>query len=134
MIDLMKLYGKRYRVTLDESWDAETAENRKEFTDKGEKPWYYEIVGRRGKLYLQKENACALECTGKVYKNMRIELDLLRNCSEGPTRLVQEADLDAVVKFIQPRKRKVLSPEQKQIQIERLRKYAFQKRSVGQTI
>lgn len=137
MIDLMKLYGKKYRVTMDESWDAENPDNRTEWKANGEIAWYYEIVGKRGKLYPQKENAFALECTEKVWNNMRtkygLNLERLRGCDEGPTLLVKESDLDTVVKAIGARKRKVLSPEQKQLQIERLKKYAFQKRSAGQT-
>lgn len=137
MIDLMKLYGKKYKVTMDESWDAENPDNRTEWKANGEIAWYYEIRGRRGMIYLQKENACALECTEKVWGNMRkkygLVLERLRGCDEGPTLLVKESELDTIVKAIGPRKRKVLSPEQKQIQIERLRKWTFQKRSAGQS-
>lgn len=129
MIDLMKLFGKRYRVTMDESWNAETSENRSEWSKNGEIAWYYEIKGRRGTLYMQKENACALEVTGHTYQNMRKDnpflFEKIRSASEGCTLLVKEPELDSVVALIRPRRRRVLSPEQRAKNIERLKKYAY---------
>ena len=117
MINLQEKYGKRYKVTMDESWNAESSENRAEWKANGEIAWYYEIKGKRGTLYMQKENACALEMTPQLYEKLKMLVPVVfewtRDCDEGPTLLIKEPQLEAVVEFIQPRRKRVLSLEQK---------------------
>ena len=50
-MDLKRMFGDKYLVTLDESWDAETPENRAEFLRQGRTVRYCEIKGRCGTVY-----------------------------------------------------------------------------------
>ena len=59
-MDLNKLFGKRYVVTLDPSWDAESPENRAESRPE-DVPWHYhEIKGRCGMVYPYSETQIAV--------------------------------------------------------------------------
>ncbi len=55
-MDLQKSFGDRYRVRLDESWNAESRENRREFLAGGEQWRYFEIRGKHGMVYPYSED------------------------------------------------------------------------------
>lgn len=124
MINLKEKFGKRFKVTMDESWDAEIPENKALWKKNGEIAWYYEIHGKWGHIYPQKENAFAIGISPRIqdrYNNkfpFEIFMDRGQEC-------VHEKDIDAVIEFIKPRKRRILSPEQKLKQVERLRKFRY---------
>ncbi len=126
MIDLKKEYGKKYRIFMDESWEAEV--NR----DPKDKPWYYEIRGKYGKIYLYGSNKLAVHITSNVIGN-RVErenqdiFNLYLKRSEGSTFLFKEENLEMAAKLIKAKTRRVLSDEQKAKLIEGGRSFRFSK-------
>lgn len=135
-LDLMKKYGKRYKVSRDPSWDAETAENRTEFRKSGEEPWYWELIGRKGRLYPHGETVCAVLLSPRIsaklersslFKSGEAKLKVVPD--EGSIYLIPNATTDTVLPYLQPRKRRILSPEQRQKAIERLKAHSFPKKT-----
>lgn len=124
MLNLMETFGKKYKITMDESWAVER--QRKE----EEKIWYYEIVGRLGTVYPHSETHCAFELTPRTWKKMQAvtlpyTIKKHRECDEGPTLLIENDDVSMALRWIRPRKKRTLSPEQKAKAVARLKKYAF---------
>ena len=67
MIDLKKRFGQKYRIFMDEAWYVETAES---YPDKiKHRPWYYEIRGKYGTIYLYGTNKLAVRITANRIKN-----------------------------------------------------------------
>ena len=123
MIDLKNLYGKRYRVTVEESYAADKYPGKPD-----EIVWYYEIVGRYGKAYLFSPTTVSVEMTPKMSgKFLRLYPRTIvhRVCSEGSTMLIGENMRDIAIRFICPRRRRhtKMTPER----LENLRKYHFRK-------
>lgn len=72
MIDLKTRFGQKYRIFMDEAWDAEDSMSNPDKVK--DKPWYYEIRGKYGKIYLYsaKDNILAIHINSNVISN-RIE-------------------------------------------------------------
>lgn len=123
MIDLKEQYGKRYRVTLDESWDVERD---KKAVDR---PWYDEIGGRRGWCYLQNRSVLAIELNNRIFTANKDKLSFpyvhVRGGGETQKLFVDEKHIDKAISLILPRKRKQLSEDQKRQLSERLTKFRF---------
>ena len=66
MIDLEKNFGNRYKVYMEEAWYVETAESNPDKTK--DKPWYYEISGKYGTIYLQRADKLAVRITANRIK------------------------------------------------------------------
>ena len=113
MIDLMKMYGKRYKITVDESWAVE----KPEFKSPEEKFWYYEIWGRRGWCYNQNETTLAVEINTSIFpkfeRNPPFPYDHVRVGDETNKVLVKEEHVDKAIQFLVPRKRRTLSEAHK---------------------
>ncbi len=133
MVDLKKEYGKKYRIFMDESWDVETDR------DQNDKPWYYEIRGKYGKIYLYGSNKLAVHINSNVISN-RIErenkeaFNLYLKTGEGsiflfsPERLdfVEKlTHLEFVAKLIKAKRKKQLSDSHKAKLIESGRAFRF---------
>src|SRR5258708_2335764 len=69
-MDLQKLHGDRQVISLDESWMAETRENRREFLSMGDQWKYFEILGRYGKVYPYSEEIAAVFVTALKAKRL----------------------------------------------------------------
>lgn len=123
MIDLKEKFGKRYRVTLDESWDVER--NRKA----EDRPWYDEILGSRGWCYLQNRSVLAVEMKNRVFNayehKMPFPYSHVRVGDETQKLLVNEEHIDKSISFIRPKRRRQLTDEQKSKLSERLAKFRF---------
>ncbi len=122
MIDLNKLYGKKYRIFMDEVWYIETAESNPDKMK--DKPWYYELRGKYGKIYLYGSNKLAVHITSNVIGN-RVErenqdiFNLYLKTSEGSIFLFDQEHIEFVAKLIKARRKRQYSPEYRQELINR---------------
>ncbi len=122
MIDLNKLYGKKYRIFMDEAWYIETAESN---LDKmKDRHWYYEIRGKYGKIYLYGCNKLAVHINSNVISS-KVERDntdifnLYLKTSEGSIFLFDQEHIEFVAKLIKARRKRQYSPEYRQELINR---------------
>ena len=113
MVDLKEMFGKRYRVTLDESYYHENE------SGKESNKWaYYEIVGRYGTLYPYSKSELAVYFKSNQIRNKVVRgLKCLQNGQEESTYLLPSDKTHLVLDAIKPRKRRILSDSQ----LERLR-------------
>jgi hypothetical protein len=116
-MDLNKLFGKRYVVTLDPSWDAETPENRAEFLAAGDLWWYYEIKGQCGMAYPYNRISIAVilptRAARRLVKLMGSELTLLQHADDEMCYRADAKHAEALVRFIKPKSRCHLTPAHK---------------------
>ena len=129
MIDLKEVYGKCYKVTMDESWEVER--QRKE----EDRPWYYEIVGRLGMVYPHSDTEISIELTPRTWKKWEksnpVPYTLKRICDEGPTLIIGNIHLNDALKWINPRRKRTLTPEHKAKLLEASSKYRFLAKTDG---
>ena len=114
MIDLKKRYGKKYRIFMDEAWSVETAESNPDKVK--EKPWYYEIIGKYGTIYLYGTNKLAVRITAnRVKARIKTEyhdiLELHLEAEDESVFLFNPVNFEIVASLIKARKRKQLSGE-----------------------
>lgn len=122
MIDLKAQYGKRYRVTLDESWDVEINKKTED------RIWYDEIWGRRGWCYIQNPTTLALEIRSSMWPKFERNPPfpyVLKRFGESTKVLVDEKYVDKAIHFIIPRRKRQLTDEQKAVNSARLAKFRF---------
>lgn len=74
------MFGGKYVITLDESWDAETPANRAEFLAKNEVWWYYEIKGRCGTAYPFSETEVAVVLPARAAHGYGLSVSFLASC------------------------------------------------------
>ncbi len=116
MTDLKKRFGKKYKVFMDEAWEVESSQAN---SDKAkDKPWYYEIRGKYGVIYLYGTNKLAVRITAKRIKSrIKIEYkDILKLYIEAKDEsifLFNPENFELVAKLVKARKRKQLSVEHK---------------------
>ena len=128
MIDLKKIYGKKYRIFMDEAWAVEDSQSNPDKVK--DKPWYYEIRGKYGKIYLYstKDNILAVHINSNVISN-KIErentaiLSLYMKTEEGSVFLFKPETLEFVAKIIKARKKRQISEKQKAVLVERIANY-----------
>ncbi len=122
MIDLNKLYGKKYRIFMDEAWYIEEAESNPDKMK--DKPWYYELRGKYGEIYLYGSNKLAVHITSNLISN-RVErenqdiFNLYLKTSEGSIFLFDQEHIEFVAKLIKARRKRQYSPEYRQELINR---------------
>ncbi len=130
MIDLKKQYGKKYKIYMDEAWQAESSlSNPDKMKDK---PWYYELRGKYGKVYLysDKNNILAVHVNSNVISR-RIEREnqdifsLYLKTSEGSIFLFDQEHTEFVAKLIKAKRKKQLSAQHKAKLIESGRAFRF---------
>ena len=130
-MDLNKMFGHKYLVTLDESWDAETPDNRAEFLANGEKLWYYEIRGKRGWVYPHNETKLAVvlptRAARRLMKLMGAELVLLQHADAEMCFKADAKHTATLVRFIKPKRLRQLTAEQKAVLATRLAASRYQK-------
>ncbi len=114
MIDLNKLYGKKYRIFMDEAWYIEEAESNPDKMK--DKPWYYELRGKYGKIYLYRSNKLAVHINSNVISS-RVERDntdifnLYLKTSEGSIFLFNPEYFEFVAKLIKAKRKRQISEE-----------------------
>ena len=67
MVDLKKRFGKKYRIFMDEAWDVEVSQSNPNKVN--DKPWYYEIRGKYGVIYLYGKDKLAVRITANRIKS-----------------------------------------------------------------
>jgi len=130
-VDLNQMFGDKYLVTIEESWGAETSENRAEFQAQGSQWWYWEIKGRRGTVYPYSETQVAVvlpvRAASRLVKLMGPALTLLQHADD---EMCYEADAkhaEALVRFIKPKSLRQLTPAHKAALAARLALYRCRK-------
>ena len=129
-MNLKQMFGDEYVVTMDESWDSETTENRSEFRSKDDEWWYFEIKGKRGMVYPYSETDIAVVLPTRaarcLAKAMGSELVLIQRANDAASYRADIKHAPAIVRFIRPRRRRHFTAEQKAALAERLLPYRFQ--------
>lgn len=116
MFDLKEQYGKKYRIYMDEAWHIETAESNPSKVK--DKPWYYEIQGKYGAVYLYGENKLAVRITGnRIKSKIKTEYgSLLRLYIEAENEsifLFNPENLEIVAGLIKARRKKQISERER---------------------
>ncbi len=130
MVDLKKQYGKKYRIFMDEAWDAEDSHSNPDKVK--DKPWYYEIRGKYGTVYLYGTNKLAVRITGNRIKN-RIKaeyadiLSLYLEAEDESIFLFSPDNFEIVAKLIKAKRKRQITEEQRKLIIERTKEYRFQR-------
>lgn len=124
-VNLKKEFGGQYQVEYDESFYAQYGENARTVD-----PWYMQIRCRYGSIYPFDGSTLAASVDGypKIAGRLK-NLPCCRMHQDGDfgelTVLFDMSDFDTVADVMKPRRRRRLSPEQRQAAVERLAKYAF---------
>lgn len=116
-MDLKAKYGKKYRVTTEDSFEQETdTESRRE-------RWrYYEIRGKHGSVFPYSFDKLAVTFTSIQIANRFDSLIIMQNGETERTCLIPSGGEDAVIRAIRPRNRRQLSEATKIMLRERLSK------------
>ncbi len=128
MIDLNKLYGKKYRIFMDEAWYVETSESNPDKMK--DKHWYYEIRGKYGKIYLYGSNKLAVHISSNVISS-RVErnntdiFSLYLKTSEGSIFLFDQEHTEFVAKLIKAKRKRQISEEHKVKLVEAGKNFRF---------
>lgn len=119
-VNLRRRFGGTYRVTFDPAYDP-----------KGRRPpdpWYMLIVGKRGVVYPYTADLLAVECDHRPRTAQKLAALGLRLVQDGDlekTFAFPPEQFEAVAALILPRKRRVLTPEQRAERAARLAAHRF---------
>jgi hypothetical protein len=121
-MNLKQLFGRRYRVTLDESWGHETEEG------KSKNEWrYHEIKGKYGVIYPYSYSQ--LTC---IFNSMIVYgwfkdrgWRIIQDGESEKNVFIPFESIEEVLKAIKPRKRRQLTEEQKKRLTEQVKAYSF---------
>lgn len=121
-MNLKEKFGSRYRVTLDESFKIADTESRKE-------EWrYQEIKGKYGVIFPYGWDKPAVTFTSNVVANRfsqkANDWQILQNGEDERTYLIPKSDLGEIFDAIKPRKKRQLTPEQRERLIEMGKKHS----------
>jgi hypothetical protein len=121
MVDLKKLAGDKYRVTIESSYYAESGSTQKRNRD----PYLWQVVGRHGDVFLWAPDRLAVS-THKRGGIARRLLDLpftevVQDGSDGVTVTFAAEHLDDVAQIVRLRRRPVLSDERRAELSERMK-------------
>jgi hypothetical protein len=108
VIDLKRLAGNRWRISMDEAWDLEKGHN------SNEKIWLYWIEGSRGHIYSHGAQMIGAWTEGRTTRNRLLALEAARLHRAGDrewTVVLSIEHLDAAAALIGGRKRRKLSRE-----------------------
>ena len=126
-MNLREMFGDRYLVTMEESWDAEMPENRAEFQAMSDDWRYQEIKGKCGMAYPYSETQIAVvlpnRTARRLLKLMGPELTLLQHADDEMCYKADAKHAGALIRFIKPKSRRQLTPEHKATLAARLALY-----------
>jgi hypothetical protein len=116
MVNLKEIYGKTYRITLDESAsiDGQTHE---------ERLWLYQIPCKFGHIFVQGENTLGAYCNRIKVIPRLIALPGVRVKQRGDREVnvaFDPAQLAEVAQLLKARKRRVISAEERSRLIQQL--------------
>lgn len=123
-INLADTFGDRFRITHDES--AVTWGDRRD-------PWMMQIPCERGTIFPHGGSLLAVEIDGRTLTAKRLaDLPCCTVQQWGDaerTLLFHLADFETVAAVVKPRKRRVMTPEQREAAATRLAKHQFVSRT-----
>lgn len=116
MIDLKRRFGKKYRIFMDEAWKAEDSQSNPDKVK--DKPWYYEIRGKYGVIYLNEANKLAVRITGNRIKSRikteyRNILSLYLEAEDESIFLFNPENFEIVAKLIKARRKRQISEKER---------------------
>jgi hypothetical protein len=137
VIDLKKGFGQEYLIFMDEAWYTETVEF---CPDKiNNRPWYYEIRGKYGTIYLYGTNKLAVRITANRIKS-RIKTDywnilsLYLEAEDESIFLFSPENLKIVAGLIKARRKKQVT-EKERLRLRRISGLAhYKKRNTAQIL
>lgn len=121
MVDLKKLAGDKYRVTIEPSYYAETGSAQKRNRD----PYLWQVVGRHGDVFLWSPDRLAVSThkRGGIARRL-LELPcttVVQDGQDGLTLTFEAQYLDTVADLAKLHKRPVLSEERRAELSERMK-------------
>jgi hypothetical protein len=123
-VDLQERFGKRYKVTYEESYQAARGTG----ASRGD-PWLMILPCRHGHIYPHGGSTLAASTNHRGPTARKLAaLDcttVYQDGDDGVTVHFDVADFVQVAKVMKPRRRRQMTEEQKQVATERLAKYAF---------
>lgn len=126
-MDLHKMFGDRYVVTMEESWGAERPETCAELQAMSDSWRYQEIKGKCGLVYPYSETQIAVvlptRAARRLLRLMGTELTLLQHADDVRCFRADVKHTTTLVRFIKPKSRRQLSPEHKATLAARLALY-----------
>jgi hypothetical protein len=116
MIDLKKRFGKKYKIFMDEAWEAEDSQSNPDKVK--DKPWYYEIWGKYGVIYLYGINKLAVRITAnRIKSRIKAEykdiLSLYIEAENESIFLFNPENFEIVAGLIKARKRKQITEQER---------------------
>lgn len=101
---------------MDEAWHIETAESNPSKVK--DKPWYYEILGKYGAVYLYGENKLAVRITGnrikgRIKKDYQDILSLYLEAENESIFLFNPENFEIVAGLIKARRKKQISEKER---------------------
>ena len=120
-IDLKEKFGKQYKIGYDPA--VEVGESKHD-------PWNYLILCKHGNIYPYSAKKLAFYCIGSgIRKKLHKEhpdIEVYNWSDDGEAIFPFFLDqFDLIAKYAKPRRKRRLSEEQKQIQVDRLKGYRF---------
>jgi hypothetical protein len=106
MLDLKATYGKRYRIALDESYDAEKYDGKSQ-----DIAWYYEIIGKYGQIYPHSAThlqmwLASTKLGARLSRSLPPDWTGIQNTSEGYSFVFPAKDISTAFRWVKPRKRR----------------------------
>lgn len=121
MFSLKEMFENQVVVSLDESWNKPWPGGKTE----EDKPWCYEIVGKRGTIYPSSESHICVRTTSRIgarlLKLFKADAALINRGDTEWTIRLPLALTRSVFRYIKPTRKRQLSPEQKEVLTQRLR-------------
>lgn len=123
-VNLRTRFGTKYKVQYENSYAAEHGENARV-----EDPWLMIVPCQRGHhIFPWDEStlAVSLDKAPKTARKLReLGCEVVQDGDDGTTLTFPLERFDQVARIVKPRRRRRLSPKQRQRNTERLAKYAF---------
>ncbi|MHC4269746.1 MAG: hypothetical protein ACYSWS_01205 [Planctomycetota bacterium] len=134
MIDLKAQYVKKYKLLMEEAWNAEDSQANPDKVK--DKLWYYEIRGKYGVIYLYGTDKLAVRITGnRIKSRIKTEytdiLSLYLEAEDVSIFLFNPENFEIVAKFIKAKRKRQITEEQRLLIIERTKKYRFQRSKIA---
>ena len=126
-IDLLTLFGDEYRIGWDEAYDPKGRP--KENCD----PWYMTVPCERGTIYPHGDSKLGVMVDYRPITAKRLVesgvCELYQDGDQEKTFLFDVSDFDTVAKIVKPKRKRRLTAEQREKNVERLKKYRFDSRT-----
>jgi len=122
-VNLRERFGRRFKVVYEEAHRAEYGPNART-----EDPWLMILLCEHGHVFPHGDDQLAAFTDGPVIAKKLARLVCCEVWQEGDqelTVLFDVADFDAVAQILKPRRRRRLTPAQRQAASERLKQFRF---------